>query len=69
MNSNLRLQYNVNMFWKPSCPQTMLPADTVVTMAYVPYQLDANVYCPETALQNGTLFPSLNKPFFGGKCR
>lgn len=58
-----------NMHWKPSCPNTSLPIDATVTMAYVPYQLDTNVYCPEVALQNGTLFPILDKPFFGGRCK
>lgn len=52
--------------WKPCCPKTALPSDTAVTMAYVPYQLNTDVYCPEVALENGTLFPSLDKPFFGG---
>ncbi len=60
--------YNA-MQWQADCPKTALPADTAVTMAYVPYQTDSRVYCAETALKNGTLFPSLDKPFFGGKCR
>ena len=58
-----------NPLCKPSCPKTALPVDTTVTMAYVPYQFDMNVYCPEVALQNGTLFPVLDKPFFGGRCK
>ena len=58
-----------NPLFRPSCPKTALPVDTTVTMAYVPYQLDMNVYCPEVALQNGTLFPFLDKPFFGGRCK
>ncbi len=68
--NNINNMHNSNsMYWQPSCPKTALPVDTVVTMAYVPYQTDMNVYCPEIALQNGTLFPSLDKPFLGGKCR
>lgn len=58
-----------NPQWKPSCPVGALPSDSAVTMAYVPYQTEFKAYCPEIALQNGTLFPSLDKPFFGGKCR
>lgn len=68
--NNLSNVYNANnLHWQPSCPKTALPGDTAVTMAYVPYQLDMNVYCPEVALQNGTLFPVLDKPFFGGRCK
>ena len=69
MNNNFSVYNAYNPRWQPSCPKTALPADTTVTMAYVPYQLDANAYCPEVALQNGTLFPALDKPFLGGKCR
>ena len=42
-----------------------LPSDVTVTMAYVPMQTDTNVYDAEKALQAGTLFPVLNKPFAG----
>lgn len=44
---------------------TPLPAKTVVTMAYVPFQTDRRTYDAEAALKNGTLFPSLDKPFTG----
>lgn len=45
-----------------------LPKDPVSAMAYVPYQQyePKNLYSPEQALQQGTLFPVLDKPFFGG---
>lgn len=42
-----------------------LPADAAVAMAYVPMQTDTTVYDTEKALQTGTLFPVLNKPFAG----
>ncbi len=46
-----------------------LPCDPVVAMAYVPWQQWKDVYEPEVALKNGTLFPELNKPFLaGGRC-
>ncbi len=45
-----------------------LPDDTVVTMAYVPFQTDLVTYKSEDALCNGTLFPVLDKKFYGGKC-
>lgn len=42
-----------------------LPSDAAVAMAYVPMQTDATVYDADKALQAGTLFPVLNKPFAG----
>lgn len=42
----------------------------VIAMQYVPWQHWDQVYCPEEALQYGTIFPELNKPFYGkGACR
>lgn len=56
----------------PCCPcppkdETVpaLPEDPAVAMAYVPFQVDSNVYPAEQALLVGTLFPVLNKPFTG----
>ena len=43
-----------------------LPADASVTMAYVPFQQQPVIYEEESkALNEGTLFPELNKPFTG----
>ena len=50
---------------KLNCVTTKFPEDTVVAMAYVPFQLDKTSYSPEVALREGTLFPILNKPFCG----
>lgn len=36
-----------------------------VAMAYVPWQYFHNVYEPEKALEIGTIFPELEKPFLG----
>lgn len=36
-----------------------------VAMAYVPWQRLDEMYTPETALQRGTLYPELDKPFMG----
>lgn len=36
-----------------------------VAMAYVPWQRWQEVYSPERALECGTLFPELYKPFMG----
>lgn len=45
-----------------------LPETTVVAMAYVPFQTELITYTSEEALCNGTLFPELDKKFYGGKC-
>ena len=68
-------KYNFNMVDTPkritprecpcNCVTTEFPVDTVVTMAYIPFQLDKTSYSAEKALGEGTLFPVLNKPFCG----
>jgi len=50
-------------------PQSDLPAlpeTPVVAMAYVPFQTDNAVYDAAKALQRGTVFPVLDKPFLAG---
>ncbi|MCC8023142.1 MAG: spore coat associated protein CotJA [Clostridiales bacterium] len=42
-----------------------LPENATVTMAYVPMQEDLEPYEPDMALKQGTLFPPLDKPFYG----
>ncbi len=41
--------------------------DMVLAMAYVPWQEWRDLYAEELALQKGTLFAELDKPFLGGK--
>lgn len=48
--------------WKPI---SALPKDPVTTMSYVPFQEDSSTYEPSEALKRGTLFPDLDKPFYG----
>jgi hypothetical protein len=43
------------------------PPYTPVGMCYVPMQRITNVYEPETAYRQGTLFPDLDKPFLDGR--
>lgn len=55
------------------CPANMDPADPLadmaIAMAYVPWQFMHETYEPDKALQCGTIFPELNKPFLGkGGC-
>lgn len=49
--------------------RTPLPENPVLAMAYVPYQQQGKMYCPEQGIVNGTLYPDLNKPFLGCKER
>lgn len=43
------------------------PAQTPLAMAYVPMQKIGKVYEPEVALNAGTLYPELDKPFLAGR--
>lgn len=45
-----------------------LPLNAAVAMAYVPFQTDVSVYDDMKALEDGTVFPVLNKPFVGQGC-
>ena len=46
-----------------------LPSDTVEAMAYIPYQQqNSKTYTPAQALESGTVYPVLDKPFYGSKC-
>ena len=48
----------------PPIPETVAEA-----MAYIPYQQqNSKTYTPAQALESGTVYPVLDKPFFGGKC-
>ncbi len=53
------------------CPldssMSAFPAETPLGMAYVPYQKWKNVYEPGVALERGTVFEDLDKPFLGEK--
>ncbi len=52
------------------CPGKDDPlAGMPIAMAYVPWQFFRDTYEPDKALQYGTIFPELNKPFYGkGGC-
>lgn len=47
------------------CVTTALPDDPQVVMAYIPFQLDKTAYSPEKGLDEGSLFTTLNRPFYG----
>lgn len=69
MSRNYGQRYSGNMRERPMMQTTQrvspLPFDATVTMAYVPVQTDTAMYDEMKALQEGTLFPVLNKPFAG----
>ena len=54
-----------------SCYGTIspLPMNPVVGMLYVPMQTDTTMFDEMKALECGTLFPVLSKPFAGKCCR
>ena len=46
------------------------PCDAALAIAYVLRQELQEVYEPVVGLRNGTIFPELNKPFYGRRaCR
>ncbi len=55
------------------CPDTrdFFPEGTAIAMAYVPWQRWRDLYEPCRALECGTIFAELDKPFLGkgGRCR
>lgn len=59
--------YKMNsMKYTNDSPQkSAFPDDTVVAMAYIPYQQEDETYSPEQGICSGTMFPVLNKPFTG----
>jgi len=40
-----------------------------LAMAYIPWQAWEKTYEPDEGLMNGTIFPCLNLPFLGGRCK
>lgn len=53
-------------------PETSyIKTEFVPAMAYVPWQYFQTVYETDKALEVGTIFPELDKPFLGGRgnCR
>ena len=48
---------------------TPFPQDTAYAIAYVRWQELGDVYEPEEAFAKGTLFPCLDKPFYGRRAR
>ncbi|MBQ2775145.1 MAG: spore coat associated protein CotJA [Clostridia bacterium] len=70
MVDNSRKNYRQD--WARSCTCrdniTSFPEEYGLAMAYVPVQTDLTIYDDMQALEVGTLFPVLNKPFLGAGC-
>ncbi|MBR5524404.1 MAG: spore coat associated protein CotJA [Clostridia bacterium] len=49
--------------------KTPFPADPALAIGYVKWQELSDVYEPEKGLMVGTIFPELNKPFYGRRAR
>ncbi|OGO89952.1 MAG: hypothetical protein A2Y17_07525 [Clostridiales bacterium GWF2_38_85] len=48
----------------------IMPKNIALAMAYVPFQMwSDDMYELEKALEKGTLFPELDKPFLAGRVR
>ncbi len=46
-----------------------IPETVAEAMAYIPYQQqNSKTYTPAQALESGTVYPVLDKPFYGSKC-
>lgn len=45
------------------------PEDPALAIAYVRWQQWGNLYEPEEAYNHGTIFPDLDKPFYGRRAR
>lgn len=57
---------NYNMSREIEQPCSRMQGDYVVGMAYVPWQYFTSVYETDKALEAGTIFPELDKPFWAG---
>lgn len=48
---------------------SLFPEETPYAMAYVPFQQeDSKIYSADRGFVMGTMYPDLDKPFYGGKC-
>ena len=49
--------------------KTAFPTDTALAIGYVKWQELFETYDPEKGYVAGTIFPELNKPFYGRRAR
>ena len=64
-----RLEMELTEIIKEQYGLSRFPEKTSEAMAYVPFQPDnAPTYSPMQGFASGTMYPTLNKPFYGSKC-
>ena len=64
-----RMELEIKEIIKEQYGLSEFPDRVSEAMAYVPFQRNgADTYAPIQGFSNGTMFPSLNKPFYGSKC-
>ncbi len=66
-NYNLSQQPDYNCSCGGDFSYNITQDEFVVAMAYVPWQNFTEMCDPEKGLQQGTIFPELDLPFYGGK--
>ena len=66
-NGELVVPQCINTEYCVGAPRNM--NNGILTMAFIDMQPLENVYPVETSFCNGSLFPNIDKPFFGGKRR
>ena len=50
-------------------PKSAFPENAALAIAYVRWQYLDSVYDPEEGFSHGTIFPDLDKPFYGRRAR
>lgn len=55
----------IDKLQKQYMPLPKFPAETPVAMAYIPFQQFGGLYDSSKALETGTIFMELDKPFTG----
>ena len=65
MNRNFNNQYNYMRNPNVTCDGPSVPINRELAMAYVPMQNFGNIYSNDEALNAGTIFKDLYKPFLG----
>lgn len=69
LNFERRLKLKLNDLIKEQYGLSELPEKTAYAMAYVPFQPENHKqYSPDQGLVAGTMYPALDKPFYGSKC-
>ena len=68
-NNIYRQNESANTDYVKKCniqPVGRFPECTAIAMAYIPFQENNDIYDDCQALERGTAFPCLDKPFMGG---